>query len=186
MSPLKSERSENIWKAKANSIPLIYYTIRLRVLLFVALQIIIFQQTLFPQKLNSIYSPGDWVTYLNSRTITSISDGDQYIYFGTTNGIIRYNLLRREWADPINKSNGMDDDFIYSVAVDRDNGIVWMSTPSGLSRLEEYNELISNISTVQLNLFHRERISSIGFNSNSMWLATTTGYVELDRLSGFF
>ena len=120
-----------------------------------------FQQAVFPQSLNSIYSPGDWVTYLNTRTITSISEGNIYVYFGTTAGIIQYDMIRREWADPINKSNGLSSDFIYSIAVDRPNGMVWLSTPSGLSRFDEYNRVIYNISMSQLNLFQRERISSI-------------------------
>jgi len=183
---LRSEKSESTWKAKANNVSLIYYLFYTGILLFISLSILIFPHTLFPQSFNSIYSPGDWVTYLNTRTITSISEGNLYIYFGTTNGLIRYDMIRGEWADPINKSNGLVSDFIYSVAVDRPNGRVWVSTPFGLSGFEEYSSVIYNISMSQLNLFQRERISSIGFSSNSIWLKTTSGYIELDRLSGFF
>jgi len=115
---LRSEKSESTWKAKANNVSLIYYLFCTGILLFISLSILIFPHTLFPQSFNSIYSPGDWVTYLNTRTITSISEGNLYIYFGTTNGLIRYDMIRGEWADPINKSNGLVSDFIYSVAVD--------------------------------------------------------------------
>ena len=183
---MRSEKSESTWNAIANSIHLKYYLFYIVILLYISLPIIMFPQTLFPQTLNSVYSPGDWVTYLNTRTITSISEGNLYVYFGTTNGIIQYDMIRREWANPINKSNGLSDDFIYAVAVDRPNGTVWLSTPSGLSHFEEYSQVIYNISMSQLNLFQRERISSIGFSSNSIWLKTTLGYVELDRVSGFF
>ncbi len=186
MYQLRSGRSESIWKTKANSISLITHLIIFGILFYSLLSLSLLPQTLLSQSLNSIYSPGDWVTYLNTRTITSISEGNRYVYFGTTNGIIQYDLLRREWADPVNKSNGLSDDFIYSVAVDRPNNTVWLSTPSGLSHFDEYNRLIYNISMSQLNLFQRERISSIGFLSNSIWLQTTSGYIELDRLSGFY
>ncbi len=183
---MKSGKSESTWKTQANRIHLKYYLIKFGILFYLLFPISAFQQAVFPQSLNSIYSPGDWVTYLNTRTITSISEGNIYVYFGTTAGIIQYDMIRREWADPINKSNGLSSDFIYSIAVDRPNGMVWLSTPSGLSRFDEYNRVIYNISMSQLNLFQRERISSIGFASNTVWLKTTLGYVELDRISGFF
>ena len=115
---MRSEKSESTWNAIANSIHLKYYLFYIVILLYISLPIIMFPQTLFPQTLNSVYSPGDWVTYLNTRTITSISEGNLYVYFGTTNGIIQYDMIRREWANPINKSNGLSDDFIYAVAVD--------------------------------------------------------------------
>ena len=116
MYQLRSGRSESIWKTKANSISLITHLIIFGILFYSLLPLSLLPQTLLSQSLNSIYSPGDWVTYLNTRTITSISEGNRYVYFGTTNGIIQYDLLRREWADPVNKSNGLSDDFIYSVA----------------------------------------------------------------------
>ena len=158
MYQLRSGRSESTWKTKANSIHLKNYLISIGILFSISLPILLIHHTLFSQTLNSIYSPGDWVTYLNTRTITSISEGNLYVYFGTTNGIIQYDLVRGEWADPINKSNGLSDDFIYSVAVDRPNSTVWLSTPSGLSYFDEYSRVINNISMSQLNLFQRERI----------------------------
>ena len=183
---MRSEKSESTWKAKANSINLRYYSFNIGIMLYISLPMLLFPLRLFPQSINSIYSPGDWVTYLNTRTITSISEGNLHVYFGTTNGLIQYDMIRREWADPINKSNGLNSDFIYTVAVDRPNGTVWLSTPAGLSHFGEHSRVIYNISMSQLNLFQRERISSIRFSSNSTWLKTTSGYVELDRISGFF
>ena len=183
---LKSGNSEIIWRAKANrgKPPLTAGLHRLSasVLLF---YLLIFD-ALVAQNLNSIYSPGDWVTYLNTRFITGISEGNNYVYFGSTNGIIRYHKFNGYWGDPINKSNGLADDMITAIAVDKKFNIVWVGTLSGISRIDETFGTVTNISFDQLALPFGRVFTSIGIGEKSIWLESAAGIIEIDRIGGYF
>lgn len=77
------------------------------------------------------YYPGDWVTYTNTRFITSIDVSYSDVYIGTTGGIIRYNGLERRWMDPITESDGLPSHEIWLIAFDRYNDEIWVETPLG-------------------------------------------------------
>ncbi|MCH7495841.1 MAG: hypothetical protein IH825_07105, partial [Candidatus Marinimicrobia bacterium] len=183
---MKSGNSEIIWRAKANrgKSTLIAGLQRLTgsALLF---YLLIFNP-LAAQNLNSIYSQGDWVTYLNTRFITGISEGNNYVYFGTTNGIIRYHKFNGYWGEPINKSNGLDDDMITAIAVDKKFNIVWVGTLSGISKINETFGTVTNISFDQLALPFGNVFTSIGIGEKSIWLDSGAGIIEIDRIGGYF
>lgn len=80
------------------------------------------------QQLSNIYSPGDWVTYTNSRYVTAIARGFSTVYFGTTEGILRYDVNLDKWLDPITTSNGMPENRIRRLAVDRLTDDIWIET----------------------------------------------------------
>lgn len=185
MFPLKLENSESTWRVQANNAKLGFLIFELSKSLFVIFSILLLIRPVAAQNYNSIYDADDWVTYLNSRIITSVSDGNNYVYFGTTNGIIRYNKFRNEWGTPINKTDGLNDNLITAIGEDKINGILWAATTKGLSRIELPYLNVTNIRFDQLNMFNREIITSIGESKNSIWLETGSGFIEVDRLSGF-
>lgn len=78
------------------------------------------------------YFPEDWVTYAQSRFVTSIAMGWSDMYFGTTHGIIRYNSLEDKWRDPMTASDGLPSDEIWKLAVNKDNDVVYAQTPLGV------------------------------------------------------
>ncbi len=86
--------------------------------------------TLHGQQIRNWYSPGDWVTYTTGRYVTTIARGFNTIYFGTTEGILRYDIIRDQWLDPITTSDGLPENKIRRLAVDRLTDDIWVETPN--------------------------------------------------------
>ncbi|MFH1892783.1 MAG: hypothetical protein ABIK83_08915 [Candidatus Zixiibacteriota bacterium] len=78
------------------------------------------------------YFPEDWVTYTQTRYVTSVAKGWDDIYFGTTHGIIRYNSLEEKWRDPMTASSGLPSDEIWRLAVNRDDDVIYAETSLGV------------------------------------------------------
>jgi len=78
------------------------------------------------------YYPGDWVSYTNTRFVTSVALGWSDVYFGTTGGITRYNSLDGRWKDPITASDGLVSNEIWRLAVSREDDFIWVETPLGV------------------------------------------------------
>jgi len=74
------------------------------------------------------YRSGDWVSFTPARYVTSVTRGNQYIYFGTTQGIIRYDFFHNKWADPLTASDGLPFGKVEAVAYDRSTGFLWCSS----------------------------------------------------------
>jgi ligand-binding sensor domain-containing protein len=81
-----------------------------------------------------------WSSYPNMNYVTSLTQGDEQIYIGTTGGIRRYDRFRDRWLEPVTTLNGLPDNRIQMLAYDTQSGDLWFETPSGsgrwLSRLE--------------------------------------------------
>jgi ligand-binding sensor domain-containing protein len=84
------------------------------------------------------YFPEDWVSYTNTRFVTSVGLGWNDIYFGTMGGVTRYNSLERRWKDPITTSDGLASNEVWRLAVSREDDNIWVETPLGIYR---YNPL---------------------------------------------
>jgi ligand-binding sensor domain-containing protein len=78
------------------------------------------------------YKPGDWVSYTNFRFVTSIAQGDRYVYFGTTGGVMRYDYWRDLWETPLTTSSGLLDNYVLDAAVDEIYHEVFFKTRSGI------------------------------------------------------
>ncbi|MDA0747530.1 MAG: hypothetical protein O2954_13500, partial [bacterium] len=81
-----------------------------------------------------------WTVYPSMNYVTSLAEGDQQIFVGTTGGIRRYDRFYRRWLPPVTTLDGLPDNRIYDLAYDPNTGDLWFDTPSGaarwLSRLE--------------------------------------------------
>ena len=80
---------------------------------------------------NVHYEPEDWTTFPMTRWITSLAVGREYVYFGSTGGIIRYNIYSNRWERPWTVSDGLPDNNILSIAYDENTDYVWCSTRLG-------------------------------------------------------
>jgi ligand-binding sensor domain-containing protein len=78
------------------------------------------------QRIYRFYNTGDWVSYTNTRYVTSIARGFDVVYFGTTGGILRYNLRSDEWLDPLTISDGMPENWVRQLVVDRMTDEIWV------------------------------------------------------------
>ncbi len=97
------------------------------------------------QRVYNYYRPGDWVSFTNTRYVTGIARGFNTIYFATTGGILRYDKAFDEWLDPLTVSDGMPDNRVRRIAVDRLTDDIWVDTPSGASY---YNPGFQDWSTI--------------------------------------
>lgn len=77
------------------------------------------------------YEEGDWVSYTDFRYVNSISVGYQYIFFGTTGGLTRYDRYLNRWDNPYTTSDGLPENWIERVAFDPATEYVWCLTRSG-------------------------------------------------------
>lgn len=77
------------------------------------------------------YREGDWVSYSVFRYITSIALDFDYVYFGTTEGLIRYDRFDKKWGLPFTTSDGLPDHWIRNVAYDPDRNEIWVDTYTG-------------------------------------------------------
>ena len=77
------------------------------------------------------YEEGDWVSYTDFRYVTSISVGPQYVYFGTTGGITRYDRYLNRWDTPYTTSDGLSESWIARVAFDPASQYLWCQTRNG-------------------------------------------------------
>lgn len=69
--------------------------------------------------------------YSNFSYIHSIAVGFKYVYFGTTNGVTRYNISQKQWDSPLTGIEGLGNSEIYSIKVSFDDEKIWVRTESG-------------------------------------------------------
>jgi ligand-binding sensor domain-containing protein len=98
------------------------------------------------------YYPGDWVSYTNTRYIRTIAVGFDYVYFGTTEGILIYDMGFNEWKDPITRSDDLDDQDIRMIAVEPDDSRIYVSTASGAYMYETTFDQWSRIDAFPMHL----------------------------------
>jgi ligand-binding sensor domain-containing protein len=121
---------------------------------------------------NDKYRPGDWVSYGVSRYISSVAVGTEYTYFGSSEGILRYDLFRDRWEAPLTTSDGLADNQVFVVAYDIATGFLWCSTRQGVSRLHPASRRWSNFSKSEIGISPNDEIVSIGIDQHSLWFET--------------
>ncbi len=99
------------------------------------------------QRIYNFYRPGDWVGITNTRYVTGIARGFNTVYFATTGGVLRYDKVFQKWLDPLTISDGMPDNRVRRIAVDRMTDDIWIDTPSGASHFSPAFEDWTTISS---------------------------------------
>ena len=72
------------------------------------------------------------VNYTDFSYVNSIAVGYDYVYFGTTGGIIRYHIGDERWIDPMSGIDNFPVSNIKEIRVSRDDNLIWVRTESGL------------------------------------------------------
>ena len=136
---------------------------------------------------NIHYEPGDWITYSMTRFVTSITIGSQYVYWGTTGGITRYDFWANKWDFPWTSSNGLADNNIKIVAFDFDTGYLWCTTETGISRLEPASQRWYNDYYDETGIYSSDWGAAIGIGRDYIWIETAEGVLlKGDKTSGGF
>lgn len=98
------------------------------------------------------YYPGDWVSFTDTRYMRSIAVGFDYIYFGTTEGILVYDMGFNVWKAPITRSDGLEDQDINMIASEPDDSRLYVNTPSGSFMYETTFQEWSRIDAFPIHL----------------------------------
>ncbi len=124
------------------------------------------------QRIYRFYNPGDWVSFTNTRYVTGIARGFNTIFFATTGGILRYDIISERWLDPLTVSDGMPDNRVRRLAVDRMTDELWIETPNGAANFNPTFEEWSNIIT-----FPSELVQSSNYEGQGLpQFFTPVGY----------
>jgi ligand-binding sensor domain-containing protein len=72
------------------------------------------------------------VNYGDFSFINSVALGFDYVYFGTTNGVIQYNIKRNSWEEPLTGYPGLRGRQILEVKAAHDDNEIWAKTEFGI------------------------------------------------------
>ena len=134
-----------------------------------------------------IYKMGDWVTFKNCNYPTSLTEGVEYNYFGTSGGVIPYQRYGRYWEEPYTVSDGMAGDFVTAVLYDRSTNYLWAAHEKGLSYLTPAAYQWMNISKVDIHLPEHNPIDRLGTDGTSIWVQAPGGFLfTVNKILGFF
>jgi ligand-binding sensor domain-containing protein len=78
-----------------------------------------------------MYREGDWVSWSVFRYVTSIAMDFEFVYFGTTGGVIRYDRFEKKWETPFTESDGLPDNWIRNIAYAPERNEIWVDTYAG-------------------------------------------------------
>nr|MBN2276651.1 hypothetical protein [candidate division Zixibacteria bacterium] len=77
------------------------------------------------------------VNYSDFSYVSSIAVGYEYVYFGTSNGVIRYNISFDKWDDPLTGIEGLGNQVIHDIRASFDDENVWVKTDAGIYKYIE-------------------------------------------------
>ncbi len=155
----------------------------LKKILFSILILILFNKSIAQQQdvlprirgTNTHYEPGDWISYSMNRFVTSLAEGREYIYFGTADGVLRFNFYSNRWETPWTMSDGMADNYVHCVAYDFNTDYLWCSTPQAVSVYRTNFQRWENFFKDEFGLSLADEIISIGFEDRYVWLESKSG-----------
>jgi len=131
-----------------------------------------------------IYDLEDWISYKNCNYPTSLSVGNEYIYFGTSGGVVPYHKFNRFFDAPYTVSDGLPEDFITAVLFDTQTNYIWTAHDAGISYLSPTDETWQTTSTRSI-LPVNNPVNRLGMNNNYIWAVAPGDYVfKIDKTTG--
>ncbi|MEZ5357828.1 MAG: hypothetical protein R3F48_03290 [Candidatus Zixiibacteriota bacterium] len=94
--------------------------------------LLLFMTTAIPAEL----IPDQMVTWSNFSFVTCIAIGHDFVFFGTTEGILRYHRFERTWYTPITISDGLPSNDISRMAASPDDAVLYIETTQGIYRYD--------------------------------------------------
>ena len=125
------------------------------------------------------FHPWDWITFSQPEIINSISEGNEYIYFATNGGILRYNFFGNYWDYPISISQGLNSNFVTSVYYDLNTNILWASTKNTLLYSNNKGESWNQIHNINFDIINR-----IGGDDEYLYCVNNSSIIKINNFSG--
>ena len=130
-----------------------------------------------PYMTNPGYEEGDWISTSMTRWVRNLAIGLEHVYFSTTGGISRYNYYTNRWEYSWTTSNGLADNDVLLVAYDGTTNYVWCATQRGVSCYFPTFKRWENYYPIEIGVSDDDRIISIGFNDDYVWLESKRGKI---------
>ena len=105
------------------------------------------------------YDMEDWMTIKNCNYVSSITEGTEYIYFGTNGGVIPFHKYEHFEEPAYTTSDGLADDFITAVYFDPSTQYLWVTHRKGVSYLSPTDEAWTNVKNFNN---HESQVVKIG------------------------
>ena len=140
-----------------------------------------------PRQPVRLYKIDDWISFKNCNYPTSLDKGLEYIYFGTSGGVVPYHYYGRYWENPYTVSDGMAGDFVTAVLYDKTTNYLWAAHEKGISYLEPAADSWKNISCLDLHLPENNPVDRLGTDGNSIWVQAAGGFLfSINKILGFY
>ncbi len=127
--------------------------------------------------------------FINFSGLSFLQDSDGYLWFGSKEGLYRYQGTGAKVFRHIQEDeHSLLDNFVYDMFEDSE-GVMWIGTESGLNRYDKYTETFTSFT------YNREDSTSIIWGRihkitedilHRLWLATSGGFSLYDRETGKF
>ncbi|MFC1726629.1 two-component regulator propeller domain-containing protein [candidate division KSB1 bacterium] len=134
----------------------------------------------------NIYEIDDFINYSEMRFIRSVSKGNRYTYFGTSNGIVRINNFTKEFEFPFTYCSGLYSDNIYSTIYDPSTNILWALSDKAVSTFSEGNRWWDN-ARLSRDIYSDNAGNGIfGLGKNYIWIKSNSKFLKSSKFSPNF
>jgi len=134
---------------------------------------------------DSRFEAFDWTVYRQTGSINSISEGYDYAYYATENaGILRFQLYKNRFEEPITTAQGLTDNQILAVHYDQNTGMLWAASKNFIDYSYNAEGNWFHIDLDDTGLHHEELIQQIGSSNNYIWINAGNTFLKLDKVSG--
>ena len=128
------------------------------------------------------YGLGDWLSIKNFNFVTSLSESQNFVFFGTTGGILSYNKDQFFEEPAYTVSDGLADDHITALYWDHSTSFLWAAHRKGVSFLSPSDDSFQNVYFFENG---QGLVRQIGSNGENIWLRFHSGDVlKLNSQSG--
>jgi len=145
---------------------------------------------------NFIYDPDDWDAFTQVETVSSISENDNYVMFGTNNGIHSFNKDSEQFFYNFQFNHNLPSLNIHHILYDEYRDYIWIVHDMGISYKSLIGHTYNNLDFFELGLINYRDIVNIGIDFSYFWISTTTSdshinpvknnlYIPVDPFSGF-
>ena len=134
---------------------------------------------------DSRFEAFDWTLYRQTGSINSISEGYNYIYFGTENaGILQFQLYKNRFGEPITTAQGLSDNHILAVHFDQNTGILWAASESSIDYSYNAEGNWFHIDLDDTGLHREVLVQQIGSSNDYIWINAGSIFIKLDKVTG--
>lgn len=129
------------------------------------------------------YQPGDWVTYASSRHIMGVAVGYGLAYIGTDGGVLQIDLNTHDFSNPLTTSDHLLDNTVTCLGIDHTDQLLWIATKSGLHIYNQSSYWVHAYPYSDIGVPLFESVMSIGFQSEFVWLQTSSHFYKSNKIA---